>query len=328
MSVPNVTLPPLSCPAILLPTPADLRNMFAGLASHAYRYEINSLKSTLDNLRTSVLDIYDPKWEKISIPEIEWEIMMTRLSSEYPMYVQQKILELINTLFPINFSVTILGIAVDILEFLADPGSILDSIYLSGVDVIYDLIPNTYKVWDKFVTADFKKETIRNFFRSEVANKMNLLISGGFTGLISLFQATWNALGLPAFPGLQVIDLEALISGKTVEELKLVEIFGFSLIDLMGGEFNYGVDVTGFQKETLLKRAKEFVEEWQTYLIKVWMKLVATFFTAIGLGALTQWVTFNFCNFLTLIGFPTTIDLPDSVQTSPSGVVSPLPSAA
>ena len=92
MSVPNVTLPPLSCPAILLPTPADLRNTFAGLASHAYRYEINSLKSTLDNLRTSVLDIYDPKWEKISIPEIEWEIMMTRLSSEYPMYVQQKIL--------------------------------------------------------------------------------------------------------------------------------------------------------------------------------------------------------------------------------------------
>ena len=92
MTTPSVTLPALECPDVILPTPANLANLFKGLASHAYTYDIPELKDTLDTLREDVLDIYDPKFEKIEIPEIEWEIIATRLASEYPMYVQQKIL--------------------------------------------------------------------------------------------------------------------------------------------------------------------------------------------------------------------------------------------
>ena len=36
---------------------------------------------------------------------------------------------------------------------------------------------------------------------------------------------------------------------------------------------------------------------------------VTGFFDAIGLGALTKWITFTFCDFLKLIGIPTTLDL-------------------
>ena len=324
MTIPAISLPQIECPDVLLPTPANLRNLFGGLASHAYRYEIDNLKEELESIR-SLLDIYDPNFEKIEIPELEWEIMITRLSSEYPMYVQQKILELINTLFPIEFNVTILGIEIDILEFLANPNSVLDNIELEEVDSIYDLIPSEYKVWNKFDTADFKKESIRNYIRSEVSKKMNLLMSGGFTGLIDLFDEIWSALGLPSFPGLQEIDLEALIRDKTIEELEQVQIFGFSLLDLLGGEFDDNVEIPEFQKERLLKRAREFTEEYQTYLIKLWMQKVTAFFDAIGLGSLTQWITFNFCNYLTLIGFPKTIDLPESIQTLIINTQSPLP---
>jgi len=324
MTTPNITLPQIECPDVLLPTPANLRNLFGGLATHAYRYEIDSLKEELESIR-SLLDIYDPNFEKIEIPELEWEIMITRLSSEYPMYVQQKILELINDLFPIDFNVTILGIQIDILEFLANPNSVLDNIELEEVDSIYDLIPSEYKVWNKFDTADFKKESIRNYIRSEVAKKMNLLMSGGFSGLIDLFDEIWDSLGLPSFPGLQEIDLEALIRDKTIEELEQVQIFGFSLLDLLGGEFDDNVEIPEFQKERLLKRAREFTEEYQTYLIKLWMQKVTSFFDAIGLGSLTQWITFNFCNYLTLVGFPKTIDLPESVQILINNTESPLP---
>ena len=324
MTIPAISLPQIECPGVLLPTPANLRNLFGGLATHAYRYEIDSLKEELESIR-SLLDIYDPNFEKIEIPELEWEIMITRLSSEYPMYVQQKILELINTLFPIDFNVTILGIQIDILEFLANPNSVLDNISLDEVDSIYDLIPSEYKVWNKFDTADFKKESIRNYIRSEVAKKMNLLMSGGFSGLIDLFDEIWDSLGLPSFPGLQEIDLEALIRDKTIEELEQVQIFGFSLLDLLGGEFDDNVEIPEFQKERLLKRAREFTEEWQTYLVKLWMQKVTSFFDAIGLGSITQWITFNFCNYLTLVGFPKTIDLPDSVQTLINNTESPLP---
>ena len=324
MTIPAISLPQIECPDVLLPTPANLRNLFGGLASHAYRYEVDSLKAELERIR-SLLDIYDPNFEKIEIPELEWEIMITRLSSEYPMYVQQKILSLIDDLFPIDFNVTILGIQIDILEFLANPNSVLDNISLDEVDSIYDLIPSEYKVWNKFDTADFKKESIRNYIRSEVAKKMNLLMSGGFSGLIDLFDEIWDSLGLPSFPGLQDIDLEALIRDKTIEELESVQIFGFSLLDLLGGKFDDSVEIPEFQKERLLKRAREFTEEWQTYLVKLWMQKVTSFFDAIGLGSITQWITFNFCNYLTLVGFPKIIDLPDSVQTLINNTESPLP---
>ena len=324
MSTPNITLPQIECPDVLLPTPANLRNLFGGLATHAYRYEIDSLKEELESIR-SLLDIYDPNFEKIEIPELEWEIMITRLSSEYPMYVQQKILELINDLFPIDFNVTILGIQIDILEFLANPNSVMDNIELEEVDSIYDLIPSEYKVWNKFDTADFKKESIRNYIRSEVAKKMNLLMSGGFSGLIDLFDEIWDSLGLPSFPGLQEIDLEALIRDKTIEELEQVQIFGFGLLDLLGGEFDDNVEIPEFQKERLLKRAREFKEEWQTYLIKTWMQKVTAFFDAIGLGALTQWITFSFCDFLTIIGFPKTIQLPTGIEEVANTVQNQLP---
>ena len=318
MAVPTITLPALECPDVLLPTPANLSNLFGGLATMSYRYpdELKDLKEKLEQIEEDILDIYNPKWEKIDIPEKKWDIMMTRLAAEYPMYVQKKILELINSLIPIEFNVTILGITINIIDFLTDPSSIKDNIKLEEIDSIYDLIPDEYKVWDKFETADFKKETVINYIRSEVAKKMNLLLHGGFTDLIGEFQEIWDALGLPTIPVLEELDLETLIRDKTTEELESISIFGYSLNDLLGGEFDNNVDIDEYNKERLLKRAREFKEEWQTYLIKKWMQKVTALFDAIGLSTLTQWITFTFCDFLKIIGFPTTIDLPPSIQTA------------
>jgi hypothetical protein len=311
MAVPSITLPALECPDVLLPTPANLSNLFGGLATMSYRYpdELKDLKEKLEQIEEDILDIYNPKWEKVDIPEKKWDIMMTRLAAEYPMYVQKKILELINSLIPIEFNVTILGITINIIDFLTDPSSIRDSLELEDIDSIYDLIPDEYKVWDK-------KETVINYIRSEVAKKMNLLLHGGFTDLIGEFQEIWDALGLPTIPVLEELDLETLIRDKTTEELESISIFGYSLNDLLGGEFDNNVDIDEYNKERLLKRAREFKEEWQTYLIKKWMEKVTAFFDAIGLSTLTQWITFTFCDFLKIIGFPSTIDLPPSIQTT------------
>lgn len=325
MSAPTISLPQIECPGVLLPTPANLRNLFAGLASYSYKNDLEDLKKQLEDIR-KLLTIYDPNFEKIEIPELEWEIIITRLSAEYPMYVQRQILELINDVFTIEFNVTILGITFDILEFLSNPNSVLDNISLDQVDSIYDLIPEEYKVWNKFETADFKKESIRNFLRSEVAKNMNILMHGGFSGLIGEFGSIWDELDLGApLPGLLELDLESLIRNKSIDELKSIQIFTFTLYDLLGGEFNDNVEIPEFEKERLLKRAREFAEEWQTYQFKLWMQKVTEFFDAIGLGDLTQWITFDFCDFLTLIGFPKTIDLPPSVQVLINNTQSPLP---
>jgi hypothetical protein len=155
-----------------------------------------------------------------------------------------------------------------------------------------------------------------NYIRSEVAKKMNLLLHGGFTGLIGTFDEVWSALGLPTIPALEELDLETLIRDKTTEELESISIFGYSLNDLLGGDFDNNVDIDEYNKERLLKRAREFAEEWQTYLIKKWMEKVTAFFDAIGLSSLTEFITFTFCDFLKIVGFPSTIDLPPSIQTA------------
>jgi energy-converting hydrogenase Eha subunit H len=167
---------------------------------------------------------------------------------------------------------------------------------------------------------------------------MNLLMHGGFGSLISTFQEIWDTLGLPALPALQELDVEQLIEStmesietqiknapqdakealqkEAMTQLESISIAGFSLIDLLGGEIENNLQIDDYDKERLKEKARQFAEDWETYLLKEWMQTVTGFFSAIGLGALTEWTSFNFCQFLTLIGFnPITITLPTSVST-------------
>ena len=123
-----ITVPPLECPKVILPTKADLVNMFSQLANlpaqliAAGQEEVaKQIQDILDEVR-SLLSIYDPKFDGLSIPEIEWEIMITRLVQDYPMYVQQKILELISKLVPIDFVIPVLGLKIDILKIFTAEG--------------------------------------------------------------------------------------------------------------------------------------------------------------------------------------------------------------
>ena len=340
MTAPSLSLPPLECPAVILPTPANLSNFFGGLATYPHKLKTlaittakdeaaeyikiaEDLQETLDTVR-ALLDKYDPKFEKISLPEKEWDIMINRLVTEYPMYIQTEILTLIKTLVPVEFKVTILGIEFDIIEVFTDPSSIKTSIRAEA-DKFYDMLPAEYKNYDKFDTKELKAEAVWDYFQSEIKKKLNLLMSGGFGDLISTFDTIWTPLGLPAFPTLQEIDIEALIRDKTAEELKKISVFGFSLEDLLGGEMKDSLVIEGYDRERLKNKARQFAQEWQLHLFKLWMQKVTAFFDAIGLGALTALITFNFCQFLTLLQFPTTIALPASVTTVINTTTSTLP---
>ena len=70
-----------------------------------------------------------------------------------------------------------------------------------------------------------------------------------------------------------------------------------------------------------LEALRDFAENWPQYLIKKWMEVVTEFLEAIGLGDLLQWLTFDFCDFLKLIGVPTSITIP----ALPTGVNLELP---
>jgi len=364
MALPALQVPPMECPAVLLPTPANLSNMFGGLATfpaklialakttaqneaEQYIKQAEDLQKTLDGIR-SAFGPYDPKWEKLSIPEKEWEIMIQRLIEEYPMYIQAQIMNLISSF--ISFNLPLLGLQIDVLKLVTDRSylsTLMASIKGDELDRLYALLPDEYKLFTGeygLENAELKAKQIQDYIKNEATKFMNGQLFSGFGGLIGAFQEIWDALGLPALPvpltGPDVgAMIKAVVDAKKAEyasalaslgdnplqadkdellrkmndgivsELNNLELFGFKVSALLGGEFTDATESVEFTVARITAKLKEFRENWQLFLIREWMGKVTSFFDAIGLSALTQYVTLNFCTFLGLVGIPTSIDL-------------------
>ena len=240
-----ITVPPIECPKVILPTKADLVNMFSQLANlpaqliAAGQEEVaKQIQDILDDVR-SLLSIYDPKFDGISIPEIEWEIMITRLVQDYPMYVQQKILELISKLVPINFKIPVLGLSIDILKIFTAEGiddikkqlsgmtddmkaqiqALKDDASLSAADLqkelqklaelraeitdkFWAMLPESYKLFGGdfgLSSIELKVETIWSYIRSKLNGGMTGLLADAFKALIKLFKIPWDLLDYQIF---------------------------------------------------------------------------------------------------------------------------------
>jgi hypothetical protein len=160
-------------------------------------------------------------------------------------------------------------------------------------------------------------------------------------GLINKFKTIWDTLGLPSLPALLSIDIGAIIQGaisSLIEQLKNapdrikneirkqiikviegISLFGFNLASLIGGEIKDFVISLEEKIHRYIEVLQNFAEQWPMYLIKKFMAKINKFFKLIGLGALFQWFTLDFCKFLKIVGLPTSISFDVDVSIS-SGV--------
>jgi len=365
-----ITIPPLECPKVILPTKADLVNMFTQLANLPSQLiaagqteAAEKIQEILDEVR-EILSIYDPKFQTLSIPEIEWEIMITGLVQDFPLYVQQKILELLSKLVPIDFIINVLGLSIDILKIFTPEGiedikkqltgmsddmvakiqALKDDLTITDeelqaelnkladirkeiVDKFWGMLPESYRLFGGdfgLDTLELKVEAVWSYIRGKINGGMTGLLTDAFEALIKLFKIPWDLLGLPdipiPLPDLSVESiLQAIINAwkkkkdatyaELIEELESVSLAGFSLIDLIGGKIEESIESAEKRINRLMEAARDFGENWPRYLLTKWMELVTKFFENIGLGALVEFITFTFCDFLNLLGFPKTIDL-------------------
>ena len=350
----NISLP---CEPVLLPKPSDLTNIFNSIINQIALLEMSGLEKEAQELRDLLegiekilgsfpMSISDPVFPTITVPEIEWERRITAMIQEYHLFVQVKIMEIVNTVLPISFSVPIMGLSIDVVKLFTDPNykAILKSQISANVDSFYALIPDTYKVFDGtygLEVNDFKAEAVWNYIMSQLNKGALGILHGAFGGLIDKFSAIWEALGLPALPVLTDLNVEALIQARIqaieaqiknldpkdidaaealrregLAALEKISLVGYSLMDLLGGEPNDFVESLEKRMDRFKTRLRDFGEEWPEFLIKEWMQKVTAFFEAIGLGALVQWITFTFCDFLKLIGLPSTISIPSTITVT------------
>ena len=377
----EITIP---CPSTLLPTAADLTNIFKQFANipslfqveieqirseaesevqtavrnailekiAPYEEKIQKVRTILDNVETVLgnfpVSVSDPVYPGHDIPDMKWERIITALCNEYHLYVQAKIMELIEPILPINLEIPVLGININPIKLFADPEyrAQLKAQFAEKAEIYMSLIPEIYRTFEGTLgifSRGIQVDAIFAYIMTKLQNGALTLIYDAFGGLIKKFKTIWDALQLPALPVLLDLSVEGIldaligalkkqlnslkqkllnapaeiaqeiaeqmlsIQNKILETLKSLSIAGFSILDLIGGEIESFVESIEKKIDRLVEAARNFGEIWPQYLIKQWMAKITAFFNAIGLSALTQFVTFNFCQFLTLIGMPKSI---------------------
>ena len=377
----EITIP---CPATLLPTAADLANIFKQVANipsqlqveaeklkaqaesavqtavrnaileavAPYEQKIQQVLGILENVEKALgnfpISVSKPIFGSIKIPDMEWERIITALCNEYHLYVQAKIMELIEPILPINLEIPVLGININPIKLFADPEyrAQLKAQFAEKAEIYMSLIPEIYRTFEGTLgifSRGIQVDAIFAYIMTKLQNGALTLIYDAFGGLIKKFKTIWDALQLPALPALLDLNVEGIldaligalkkqlnslkqkllnapaeiaqeiaeqmlsIQNKILETLKSLSIAGFSILDLIGGEIESFVESIEQKIDRLVEAARNFGEIWPQYLIKQWMAKITAFFNAIGLSALTQFVTFNFCQFLTLIGMPKSI---------------------
>ena len=323
----------IPCSSVILPTKAELTNIFIQLVNSPYD-EVKEALDDIDKLLGNFpVSVPRPLFNELDIPEIEWEKRVTAMIQEYHNYVGTRILEVINKVVSIDFEIPVIGgMRIDILKIWSDPSYLksIKKITCENIDTIYALVPDQYKTYDGRYGLDSKElqcEVAFSYIMSQLNGGILGLIIGGISGAIDAFDEIWDELGLPSFGGFDFTDPTSLVQAILADETKSIQdkldalsnisIGPFSLLDALGGEFETSIDIAERDMNRILEKLQDFLQEYPTYLYKVYMESIAKFLDAIGLGKILDFILFDFCDFLELIGMPKQITLETVLEIAP-----------
>jgi len=180
-------------------------------------------------------------------------------------------------------------------------------------DAFGALIKKFKTIWDAlglpsipaFLTIDW--DSICQSFRAPV--------EAALKGIQTELTAISKAIGAlsPGDIGTTLMEQMSIQYENLYNILKYVQIFGFPLsaiLDLDPGKLlKEGVKSANRTLEDWNASIQSFANEWPQYLLELWVVKIKKFLDKIGLGALLDWVTFTICDFLKLIGLPTSISV-------------------
>lgn len=363
----------IPCNGTLLPTKADLTNIFVRIANipselqveaekiraqidgpnveqavrEALREKIAPIEAKAEEIREILNEIdkklgnypisaSKPYYKSLKIPDDEWERKVTAMTQEFQLYVQAKIMEIINNVLPINLTIPVLGIDVNIIKLFSDPSyrATLKQQVVDEVDELGAAVPDAYKSFEGKLgvySKEIKAQGVWSYIMSMVKKGALSIIYAALGALINKFKAIWDSLGLPPLPVLLNLGVEGIIDSiigtlraraenapeeirlkiyqEIIEKLESINIAGYSLLDIIGGDIEDFIRSPEEKINRYTEAARDFGEDWPQFLIKKWMQKVVKFFEKIGLAALTEWINFDFCKFLKLIGVPTSITI-------------------
>ena len=336
----NLNIP---CSTVILPTKAELSNLFIQMANSELEEVQDALDKIEDILGDFPLSIPKPLYEELDIPEIEWEKKVDAMIKEYHLYVGTKILEIIDKVISIDFEIEVIGgIKIDVLKLFTDPSYLqsIKKITCENLDTLYALVPDEYKTFDGRYGLDSKElqcDVVFSYIMSQVNKGILGLMTDAIDKVMEKFEDVLKELidPIPTLSELSdprelvraIIEDEKMEIKEKLEKLEAIKIGEFSLLDAIGGKIEEELDIAERKMNRILDKLQDFLNEYATYLFKKFMEKLAKFLDAIGLGEIIDFLTFDFCDFLELIGMPKTIDISAefTVAALSGSAVTPLP---
>lgn len=221
------------CPSDTIPSAefkTQIKDMYSQLGSMPARLALAgecalaaSIRQILDGIESAmgIFPLGFADFGSLKIPEIEWEGRIEALLSEFKLYVQTKMLELIATLIPVNFTINILGLSIDLSKLFTEPGytaSLIAQIR-NNLSSFLSLIPDTLRrIWNADLglsCPDITAAKIWKYIMDELKDGAYKLLVDRFAELINVFESIWDALGLPALPAIMEFDWNAMVEGVT-----------------------------------------------------------------------------------------------------------------
>lgn len=194
----------------------------------------------------------------------------------------------------------------------------MQQISTGGVSLLYDamtaLIDEFKSVWDTFgfpslpalLTLD-----IESLILSAVESAKSLYDST----ILSPIQSAYDqAKSLYSSGDMSKDDLRAAgealknaVKNKwqyIINQVLDIGVFGVTIGDMVNIDTSLATVSSEDTLTKLISQAKDWAMKFPLKILTDWMDIVKDFFSAIGLGSLVVFITFNFCQFLELIGFP------------------------
>ena len=92
-----------------------------------------------------------------------------------------------------------------------------------------------------------------------------------------------------------------------LDAISSIQIFGYDILKMIGGKIESTVESIETKIAEISLEFQDFKMNWHKKILFEWVKIVKKFFSAIGLGALFEFLFLTWCDFLKLIGMPFTV---------------------
>ena len=160
---------------------------------------VKDIEETIEN----VTDLFSPWWQKGNIRQLEKEAedAFTELTQEFHIFVPVKMMEMISKIIPVEFTVPVLGLSIDVLRI--SDGSYQEELKGQITDEMYALVPKQYRYFDGEFGIDCKEwrqKLTWSYIKNEIMEWVTQSLFKLFDKLIGKFKEIWDALGLPDLP--------------------------------------------------------------------------------------------------------------------------------